>query len=255
MHGDSLTVLNFSGIARNIHADQPVYGLQPLGLDGISQPLETIEGIARYYNKAILKQNPEGPYAIAGYSFGGYVAIEMAKQLQQIGKKVVLLGLLDTNVTNAENFLSRPQKILVKIRRQYPKLKWLIRSFIQSPEKALQYQIIVLNNRIRNLLHLQDKPAHEDIEPYTILMNKINRKHYKALNKYQLQNYSGKIVLFKAMERPYFVDDFEYLGWQKYAEEGVEVYSIPGDHKTMFLDSNSKILAEAIEKALLKAIN
>jgi amino acid adenylation domain-containing protein len=255
VHGDSLTVLNFSGIAMNIHTEQPVYGLQPKGLDGISQPLETIESIARYYNKAILKQNPEGPYAIAGYSFGGYVAIEMAKQLQQKGKKVVLLGMLDTNVTNAENFLSRQQKIIIKIRRQYPKLKWLVRSIIQNPKKAIKYQLIGLNNRIRNLLQLKDKPAYEDIEPYTILMNKINRKHYKALHKYRLENYSGKIVLFKALERPYFVDDFEYLGWLKYAEEGVDVYSIPGDHKTMFLDSNSKLLAEAIETALLKAIN
>ena len=255
MHGDSLTVLNFSGIALNIDEDQPVYGLQPKGLDGISEPLETIESIAGYYNKAILKKNPEGPYAIAGYSFGGYVALEMAKQLQQKGKKVVLLGLLDTNVTNAENFLSPQQKIIIKIKRQYPKLKWLIKSFIQSPKKTLQYQLFVLNHRIKKLLQLQDKPANKNIEPYTILMNKINRKHYKALHKYHLQNYPGKIVLFKAMERPYFVDDFEYLGWQKYAEEGVEVYHIPGDHKTMFLGSNSKILAAAIETALLKAIN
>ena len=36
------------------------------------------------------------PYAVAGYSFGGLVALEMAEQLQHVGEKIELLFLLDT---------------------------------------------------------------------------------------------------------------------------------------------------------------
>ena len=69
--GDNLNVLNFIGMARHVHEDQPLFGLQPRGLYGKQEPLDTIEAIAAYYIEAMLKHNPTGPYAFAGHSFGG----------------------------------------------------------------------------------------------------------------------------------------------------------------------------------------
>ena len=84
-------------------------------------------------------------------------------------------------------------------------------------------------------------------------MDKINGRHDRALFTYKLLPYNGKVVLFKAMERPYFVDDFKFLGWTEYAAGGVEVHDIPGDHQTMFYEPNCKVLAKEMDKALLNA--
>jgi thioesterase domain-containing protein len=77
-------------------SDQPVYGLQPQGLDGKQAPLTTIEDMAARYIKEIQVIQPAGPYFLAGYCMGGTIAFEMAQQLRWQGQCVNLLALLDT---------------------------------------------------------------------------------------------------------------------------------------------------------------
>ena len=85
VHGSGLTVLIFHALAMGLDADQPVYGLQARGLNGLDEPFNSMEEIAAYYVGEIMEQNPQGPYNLAGYSFGGIVAFEMAKQLKAAG--------------------------------------------------------------------------------------------------------------------------------------------------------------------------
>jgi acyl carrier protein len=73
------------------------------GLDGVDEPLNTIEEIAEYYNSEILKVDNSGSYALAGFSVGGQLAYEMAKQLGMKGKKVSFLGVFDTVSENASD--------------------------------------------------------------------------------------------------------------------------------------------------------
>ena len=87
VHGAGLHVLMFQTLAANMDPDQPLFALQARGLDGMAQPLNRMEKIAAFYIQEILQQNPEGPYALAGYSFGGLIAFEMAKQLREMGKR------------------------------------------------------------------------------------------------------------------------------------------------------------------------
>ena len=96
VHGAGLNVLLFNALARNLHPEQPVYGLQAKGLNEIEEPLSCIEDMAAHYVAAIRTQNPTGPYALAGFSFGGLLAFEMARQLQSQGQEVKLLAMLDT---------------------------------------------------------------------------------------------------------------------------------------------------------------
>src|SRR5690606_35994208 len=86
IHGDGLYVLSFKDLAKYVDAEQPLYGLQPADLNGVNHHVKTMADIAGHYLDEIVAHNPDGPYAIAGYSFGGYVAIEMARQLTALGK-------------------------------------------------------------------------------------------------------------------------------------------------------------------------
>ncbi|XP_039082547.1 fatty acid synthase [Hyaena hyaena] len=56
----------------------PTYGLQCTR----AAPLDSIQSLAAYYIECIRQVQPEGPYRIAGYSYGACVAFEMCSQLQ-----------------------------------------------------------------------------------------------------------------------------------------------------------------------------
>ncbi|HAJ64533.1 MAG TPA: non-ribosomal peptide synthetase, partial [Cyanobacteria bacterium UBA8543] len=89
-------VLEYLNLVRYLGSEQPIYGLQAQGLDGKQTPLNRVKDMAAYYIKEIRTLQPEGPYFLAGYSFGGLVAFEMAQQLHAQGQKVALLALCDT---------------------------------------------------------------------------------------------------------------------------------------------------------------
>ena len=73
-------VLSYRDLVRRLPLDQRLYGLQSRGLDGTSPINTSIEGMARDYIAEIRNVYPRGPLAICGWSFGGTVAFEMARQ-------------------------------------------------------------------------------------------------------------------------------------------------------------------------------
>src|SRR5690606_26116239 len=91
VHGGGMNVMPFYAIAKHLDAEQPLYGLQAYGLNGKDEPLTSIEAIAAQYLSEILHQNPDGPFALAGYSLGGLIAFEMAQQLKRQGKEIKTL--------------------------------------------------------------------------------------------------------------------------------------------------------------------
>lgn len=74
----------------------PFYGLQPPGLDGVTPVFTTVEALADHYLTAIQKIQPHGAYRLAGHSFGGLLAFEMARRLITAGETVEKLIILDT---------------------------------------------------------------------------------------------------------------------------------------------------------------
>src|SRR5258708_37743320 len=62
-------------------ADQPLYGLQAVGLDGLEAPLERIEDMADYHLKQIRSVQMNGPYYLCGYSLRGRLALEVDRRL------------------------------------------------------------------------------------------------------------------------------------------------------------------------------
>lgn len=83
-------------VGREVHPDQPVYGLQPPGMDWTSAGIRTIPEIAEHYLGLVRAVQPRGPYRLLGISFGGLVVFEMAVQLERAAEEVEFLGLVDT---------------------------------------------------------------------------------------------------------------------------------------------------------------
>ena len=250
VHGIGLNLLNFSGLVANIDADQPVYGLQAKGLDGTSEPLDKMEAIAAHYISEMLEQNPTGPYAIAGYSFGGYVAYEMAQQLTRMGKQIKMLAMFDTDAHALISHHTRLERIVWKIGRQFPKFLWIGKSLWKNPLQTINYQLSFFRQRAGALLQALGLKASPVPNVELAHLDYLMEKHEQAFDKYVLRPYSGTIDLFRADSRLYFVDDTRYLGWKEYALGGVRVHDVPGDHETILLLPNDKIFASVLQKAL-----
>ncbi|HEU0055325.1 MAG TPA: alpha/beta fold hydrolase, partial [Longimicrobium sp.] len=93
-------VVCYRGLAHFLAPEQPVYALQPRGVEDGEAPIDRLEEMAARYVAAIRELRPRGPYRLGGWSFGGVLAWEMARQIDAIGEEVDLLALFDTAPTS-----------------------------------------------------------------------------------------------------------------------------------------------------------
>ena len=247
IHGAGLNVLLFKSISEYFDADQPVYGIQALGLNHKTNIPTTIEEIAKRYIDEIIQIVPDGPYALAGYSMGGFIAYEMAKQLIAKGKRIQFVGVMDTYVGNNEKIDDKSAFLFNKIKRQFRKIPFYTRSFISNPSDAFDYQMIVAKKRMRKL---QSPGIIIPKDTFTEYEQVILRTYDNALNNYIIAPLDIAVTLFRVEKRLYFLDDLVHLGWDKFARKGVKVHEVPGDHKTFLFPPNSQKFARIIQQAL-----
>jgi len=252
VHGAGLTIMIFNSLAKSMDPDQPVYGLQARGLNGIDEPLDNMDAIAGHYVSEILEHNPEGPYCLAGYSFGGFVAFEMARQLQAKGKEVKMLAIFDTAADNTGvQFDPAWKRLLRKFARQFPKLVFILQSLGRHPGQTIKYQTSFFKRKMRQPFERFGLLPEEKSEWDTLEhAPRINEKIEIAYNEYKMQPLNIEVDLFRAKTRLFFVSDPEYLSWRPYALKGVTVHDVPGDHKTFLMDPHYRELAVILQNCL-----
>ncbi len=86
----------FMSLARRLDGTRPVYAVQWPALEGRGLPERSVASIAKRYLRVVRQRQPEGPYLLAGHSFGGLIAAEMAQQLRRSGHDVAGLIILDS---------------------------------------------------------------------------------------------------------------------------------------------------------------
>ena len=91
--------------AQNLPADQPIYGLSHVyHSDFLDESPESIEWLAAKYLSEVRQVQPEGPYHFCGFSAGGLIAFEMAKQLLDVGATVGSLTLVEPSLEKNTEF-------------------------------------------------------------------------------------------------------------------------------------------------------
>jgi amino acid adenylation domain-containing protein/non-ribosomal peptide synthase protein (TIGR01720 family) len=95
VHAAGGGVVGYAALGRHLGAGQPLYGLQSRGVEGEEPPHVRIEEMAADYLAQLRAVQGEGPYRLGGWSMGGLVAFEMARQLEAAGDEVELLALVD----------------------------------------------------------------------------------------------------------------------------------------------------------------
>lgn len=256
VHGAGLNLLLYTTIVAGLDPDQPVFGLQAKGLDGEDEPLYTIEGIAAYYNSEILKVDQSGSYALAGFSMGGQLAYEMARQLLIAGKKVTFLGVFDTVSENASDIhIQVVKRYILRTDRLFHQISWTIGTFLKKPVNKKMEFVALKWKSLKQKITKDDyklKPEGASLGKQSELpkyLHKVHQANYIALEKYILPPYPGKLTLFRAMHQTFYIKDPIKYGWDEFVKEMV-ILDIPGEHSTIFAPPNDVLFAKALQKCL-----
>ncbi|PYI29051.1 putative polyketide synthase PksJ [Aspergillus indologenus CBS 114.80] len=84
-------VLVFLGLVQYF-PDRPIYAMRARGFNRGEEPFAQLSDMLSTYYRAMKAQQPEGPYALAGYSYGSMIAFEVSKMLEANGDQVRFLG-------------------------------------------------------------------------------------------------------------------------------------------------------------------
>src|SRR5690606_19008493 len=249
IHGAGSYVGTFFVLAKRLDPDQPVYGIQARGLNGIDEPFSNIPEMAALYVKEIVKHNPEGPYYIGGQSFGGYVAYEMAKQMKQLDREVKKLLLFDIDAYQNETTLSRWQKVGNRLsnefRKRYMDVSLLFKhsdTFIKLKKASIERKRVKLSAFLKG----EKVNAESDV---ALIIEKIRKINHRAMDNYLMSPYDGDVYLFKALIRNFYIKEKKYYGWKPYVNN-IHVIDVEGDHNSMFEEPLVQRLGAKIQNIL-----
>lgn len=281
-------VFPYYELAQNLGKNQPFYGLQPIGLDGKSSPLTRIEDMAAHYIEALRRVQPKGPYFLGGWSFGGWVAFEMAQQLQKSGEEVALLAVLDTlapipgNIPSlgsgfkfmlttvaryiwpffldyfyliiaiAKNRINSLTSGLTNFNKIVQNPVW--KSLIQSLQTNLFSHFIRKEDATVNIIPEESKLrllSELAIRP----MLRVYYANSQAVLNYVPQVYPKRINLFRTKVQLSIAKEDPSMGWDQLTVGGTEIHHIPGNHLTMLRKPHIQILAAQLRACIEKAQN
>jgi len=242
-HGLGGSVMDFFQVVKNIQTPHAVYGMQAKGIDGVEEPFDRIEDMARYSLEAVKQLQPRGPYLLVGYSLGGLVTLEMARQLTAEGEKVVLLAMLDSYPEI--RYLSFAQRT-----RLVTRLATRRATTAMSLPVGEAISLIVRPSRRRSLTPKVSYQPPPDVL-LSPAMQRVRESSYLALIRYRPRFYPGKIRFVRAAIPSAFPADPAAV-WAHLAGQ-FEVETVPGDHLGI-MTTHYKKLASVISRYVDEAV-
>jgi amino acid adenylation domain-containing protein len=230
-------VFNYYDLSKKLQIDRPIYGLQARGIDGKQPPFERIEDIASYFIKSIKTIQPHGPYLVLGYSFGGIVAFDIARQLTELGDQVDFLGLLDIRCPTIVD-IDPPlrERLNVQIDRlRSLTLRQKLQYFIN---RVLFGQSMDYRGKVVTTL--------SNLDIFTPELLRVLDCNSQAKKAYQPQTYAGKATIFWSEYQDPYINEYPDLGWGNFITGGVDVQRVPGNHNTLIEEPHIQVLIEKL---------
>jgi len=220
-HGLGGTVMDFYQVLKHIRTPRAIHGMQAQGIDGVEEPLDSIEDMARCSLEAVRTLQPHGPYLLIGFSLGGLVTLEMAQQLTAEGEKVSLLAMLDS----------------------YPHISRL--------SAGQRTRLVVQQIRYRLARKRLVNGNHSTSDRLSPTMQLFRDRARLALGRYQPRFYPGTIRFVRAADPTDFPSD-PVAVWGHLAKEFL-VETVPGDHLGI-MTTHYEELANALSRYLSEAL-
>lgn len=260
MHAAGGNVMFYSDLAARLGQDQPLYGLRAR-VSG-EQPANRVEDMAARYAKDILAFQPSGPYYLAGSSFGGLVAYEVARQLRERDLTVGFLGLFDTygpgypqRLPGNSGLRARVNSLIDRAHHHAAALRtfdWdgrrrYVASKAAKAARLLRRSWKTRRNEIaRSFYSATGQALPKELERTT---NAI----VEAQRRYAPLPYSGSMVLFRAAQQPRGIVPDPHLGWGGLPMGGITVFEVPGYHGAVTVEPYAGSLVEVLGPCLAQA--
>lgn len=215
IHPISGDVLCYQELADALGEEQTIYGLQTIGYETNELPSMDTQEMAERYLKEIKSVQPEGPYYIAGWSFGGLISMLMSKKLEDSNERVEYLGLIDSEYTE-------DNKINLEVEKK--ELIHFAKKELQMNEKALE--VMSVSEVMKKVL--------EEIKT----LQKYELNHGIAMSLFEPPTISADIFMYRSE------DSKRNQSWNPYTSGRVIDVTVPGDHFSMMTNPNVMTLAE-----------
>ncbi|MGI9174515.1 MAG: alpha/beta fold hydrolase, partial [Rhodothermales bacterium] len=240
--------------------DRPLYGLLRQDLDLVDlYAFREVEALAADYIEAMRRQQPEGPYHLVGFCFGGLVAYEMAHQLRDVGEEVRQLLLIDTRsplvqASGESAGIGRParEKGVGDHLRQ---LSEQGASYLQTwARERLAFEGRRWLQKRREWAGRAYRLAGREM-PLHLHRDFTRRADSTAAKRYYAKTYPGSVTLMRGSETPYrrFKENGEpdpLGGWEGIVTGELRLVEVPGHHGRIFEEPNVSTLAQRIAACL-----
>ncbi len=235
IHGAKGNVLIFSDLARQLGPQQPLFGFQARGIDGRLPAFDSVEDLVECYLAEIRRVQPSGPYFLLGYSIGGTIAFELARQLSAANERVAVVALVDTICPPA----------WAEVQRR-PIRERLARGLVKGQALAVQMSRLTKWPRYRWARFLARRGR---VVPFRLRENYVANSLEIIFAPHRPQFHDGKILLFRALPEETGLGLGPELGWKDFAE-GVDVCYGQGSHDTIIRSPNVGVFAERLRHVL-----
>jgi len=244
VHGLGGTVYRYRDLVRHLGPDQPFYALQSRALDGAQWPHSQIEEMACDYILQIKSVQPRGPYLLGGWSFGGLVAFEMARQFEAQGEPVALVVALDT-VLNDDSTRA-PTKLSVKQVVKFARAEGVRAEsdrWQRIPEEERLATIVT------RLTKAQQTPRRQSLgraDSRIHLYERLRWFHKLALNRYLPQPGTSPVCLCLCSHHSAEKVTLLQRNWSRLTPR-LDVEIVPGSHNSMIAEPDVQVLAEKLK--------
>ncbi|MFF4255342.1 beta-ketoacyl synthase N-terminal-like domain-containing protein [Streptomyces sp. NPDC001663] len=247
VHAAGGTTDVYRALADRLGEDRPVYGLERIEEAG------TVTEKARRYAEAITATHPNGPCLLGGWSFGGFVALEAARQLTAAGREVELVALIDS-----VRPLPRPgQSPEDRIRAHFTGFARHVADTYQVRLELPYDELVAMEDdgaRIDAVLRALREATHV---PAAVLEHQ--RSSYLDLRigeAHRPGRYDGPVVLYRATEAaphtvrdPAYERDDEALGWDEVCPR-LSVMRVGGHHLSLLDPPHVEEIAAHLRREL-----
>ena len=238
--------MKYFELGRALGPRHTLLGLQSLGIEQDTSPLDSMEEMADAYVSHMLDEHPGGPWRLLGYSMGGYLAVEAARRLRDHGEAVDLVCVLDSRLPASAGATTDPD-VMRTLTIQGLARTMLNLEIAQEDLRGRPYrrQIDVVVERG----HLSGAFTDDHHVCRFLRFLDVRIRNHLAILRYEpAECYLGTLTLIRASDVPAYEDDGRN-GWSG-AAEAIEVFDTPGDHLSMVEAPAVHRLAEIVEGRL-----
>jgi thioesterase domain-containing protein len=247
IHGTPQT---FADLAMRLGTERPVYGFHLVGTLQECEPVRQMGRLAQLYAAEVRSAQPRGPYFLFGYSFGGAVAFEVARELLAHGERVGLVVMADCPAPG----YPKPAPAWSRIRTHVQNLLTL------SPAQRLAYVRERFANGIRRLERMvgitPEATATAEHDTIPLHLKRVDAALYEAYQHYDPAPLSVDVLFLTAdspPDWPTIVYDDPLLGWGSALRGRLTQCGVPGAHLSIFASENVPVLVGRMQDAIAAA--